>query len=85
MISAAFAEAGEWDTAREMAPEPQMSSEPGWLNKIFMAITFAESGMHDEALHFLEPARAGSRGFNSVTLNDIGLKGIQLAYGTVSI
>jgi len=85
MISATFAEAGEWDSAREMAPETHLSRQPSWLNKVFMAITFAESGMRDEALNFLEPARTGNRGFNSATLNDIGLKGIQLAYGTVSI
>jgi len=85
MISATFAEAGEWDTAKEMAPEPHMSREPSWLNKVFMAITFAESGLRDEALHFLEPVPTRNRGFNSATLNDLGLKGIQLAYGTVSI
>ena len=85
MISATFAEAGEWDAAREMAPEHHLSRKPTWLNKVFMAITFAESGMREEALSFLEPAGTGNRGFNSASLNDIGLKGVQLAYGTVSI
>ena len=85
MMAATFAEAGEWNTAREMAPDTELSRAPTWLNKIFMAITFAESGLADEALKFMRPGQVGDRGYNSRILEDIGLKGIQLAYGTVSI
>jgi hypothetical protein len=28
MLAAAFAEAGEWDTAREMTPDLELSSDP---------------------------------------------------------
>ena len=85
MMAATFAEAGEWDTAREMTPVTELSREPTWLNKIFMAITFAESGFHDEAVRFMGPAAAGNRGFNSSIAEDLGLQGIRLVYGTVSI
>ncbi len=84
MAAAAFAEAGEWNTAREMTPEIEIAREPVWLNKVFTAITFAEAGLHDEALFFLEPAAAVKN--RSATLAaDLGLKGVQLIYGTVSI
>jgi hypothetical protein len=78
MMAATFAEAGEWDTAREMTPDTELSREPTWLNRIFMAITFAESGLHDEAIR-------GNRGFNSAIAEDLGLQGVRLMYGTVSI
>lgn len=85
MMAATFAEAGEWDTAREMTPDIELSREPTWLNRIFMAITFAESGLHDEAIRFMGPAAGGNRGFNSAIAEDLGLHGIRLVYGTVSI
>jgi hypothetical protein len=49
-IAVAFAEAGEWDTAREMIPDPEPKTETGWLGRIFAAVAFAEEGLHDEAL-----------------------------------
>jgi hypothetical protein len=61
MMAATFAEAGEWDTAREMAPVTELSRDPTWLNRIFMAITFAESGLHDEAIRFMRPAAGGNK------------------------
>lgn len=85
MAAATFAEAGEWDTAREMTPDLELTREPTRLNKIFMAITFAESGLHDEAIGFLEPVRDSNRGFNSVVAESLGLQGVQLMYGTVTI
>ena len=85
MMAAPFAEAGEWDTAKDMTPDPDISLEPTWLNKVFMAATFAESGLYDEALNFLEPRVYGNRGFNAAISKDLGLQGIRLLYGTVSI
>jgi len=85
MAAAAFAEAGEWNTAREMTPEAEISREPGWLHKIFTAITFAESNLHEEALFFLKPAAAASSKRNPVLAAELGLKGIRLVYCTVTI
>lgn len=85
MAAATFAEAGEWDTAREMLPEVQRSRELSWLSNIFVAVTFAESGLHDAALGILEPARSENRKFNSTIMEELGLKGVRLIYGTVSI
>ena len=85
MAAATFAEAGEWDTAKRMAPEKELSREPSILNKIFMAVTFAEAGLQREAVRIMEPKRHGNRGFNSVLAEELGLKGVKLMYGTVSI
>jgi hypothetical protein len=85
MMAATFAEAGEWDTAREMTPATKLSREPTLMNKIFMAVTFAESGLHDEAIRIMGPTARGNRGFNSAVADDLGLHGIKLMYGTVSI
>jgi hypothetical protein len=85
MMAATFAEAGEWDTAREMTPDIELSREPNWLNRLFIAITYAESGLQDEAVRFMEPVRVKSRSYSSAITKDLGLKGVQLMYGTVSI
>ena len=84
-MAATFAEAGDWDTAKKMAPDTKPSNEVTWLNRIFMAVTFAESGLHSDAIRLMGPAARGNRGFNSAIAQDLGLPGIKLMYGTVSI
>lgn len=85
MMAATFAEAGEWETARRMAPDTELSRKSSWVDKIFTAVTFAEYGLHNDAIDILEPARRHNRGFNSVIAENLGLQGVQLTYGTVSI
>ena len=86
MMAATFAEAGDWDTAREMIPVSEASTEPSWLDRVFMAATFAEAGLHDEAVRLMDPAAAKrQRGYNSAVLDSLGLKGVRLMYGTVTI
>ena len=55
------------------------------LNRIFMAVTFAESGLHDEVIRFMGSAVGGNRGFNAAVAEDLGLHEIKLMHGTVSI
>ncbi|MFC1843725.1 hypothetical protein ACFLZ5_02940 [Thermodesulfobacteriota bacterium] len=85
MMAATFAEAGEWDTAKEMTPVTKLSREPSLLNRIFMAVTFAESGIQDEAIRLMGPKTVRNRGFNSAISNDLGLHGVRLTYGTIRI
>jgi hypothetical protein len=47
-----------------MTPDVELSKEPTWLDRIFMAITFAESGLRNDAIRFLEPVEYTNRGFN---------------------
>jgi len=85
MVAATFAEAGEWDTAKKIAPVTKLSKEPTLLNKIFMAVIFAEAGVYDEAIRLMGPKTERNRGFNSAVAEDLGLHGIRLTYGTVII
>lgn len=85
MMAATYAEAGEWDTAREMLPEIKLSRELSWLNRVFMAAAFAESGLHKEAVELMEPARSSGNDFNAAMCESLGLKGVQVIYGTVLI
>ena len=58
------------------------------LNKFpknMLAETFAESGLHHEAIRFMVQATARNRGFNSAIAEDPVLHGVRLMYGTVSI
>ena len=85
MMAVAFAEAGEWDTAKEMIPVTELSREPTKLNSIFMAITFAESGLPHDAVSFLELYDHKNRGFNASIAEELGLHGVRVLYGTVSL
>ena len=69
--------------AQELAPDIELSREPSWLEKIFMAVTFAESGLPYEATRMMRPAPAKAR-IDAKLAKDLGLKGIQLKYGSVS-
>jgi hypothetical protein len=61
-IAVAFAEVGEWDTAREMIPDSKPKTTIDWFGRIFAAVAFAEEGLHDEALQIAggnkQPARS---------------------------
>lgn len=85
MMAATFAEAGEWDTAREMTPAPELSRDLSWVNRGFMAITFAEAGLPEEALRFLDQAHSRTASRHHAIVEDMGLKGVRLIYGTVLI
>lgn len=84
MVAAAFAEAGEWETARSFIPEKKPVYEPSWLSKVFAAIAFAEEGLHEEAIRITGGV---SKQVGNVfdELEDLGLTMIHLRYGTVYI
>ncbi len=85
-VAAAFAEAGEWDTAREMIPEGNVqSNEVGWLQRIFVAITFAEADMAEEAVAMMYPETAPV-GRRQVSFEEeLGLKGAYITLGVVAL
>lgn len=82
MVAAAFAEAGEWETARSMMPDKSTTFEPSWFSRIFSAVAFAEEGLFEDAVRL-----AGGRAPQTVPvydeLEDLGLSIIHLRYGTV--
>lgn len=61
MAAITFAEAGEWNTAREMMPEPRDRHEVGWLEKNFAAVAFAEAGEWSTAREMIPEPQYGRK------------------------
>lgn len=90
-MAAAFAEAGEHNTAVQIAGlhatgEKKRFSIFQPLEKMFNAITFAEAGCPELALEFVrtEPAQSGRKSFETF-LDATGLRGVQFTYGVVRV
>lgn len=88
--AASFAEAGEHDTALELA-----GIKPNWgiVNRLskawensFVAVAFAEEGCVDRALELLgaKPARREVQSLE-IFLRDVGLQGVRVRYGLVMV
>ena len=85
MNGVTFAEAGEFDTARQMMPVPsKRKTELSWFDKTFMSVTFAEAGLPEEALDIINVNQAENHGSVDF-LEAIGLKGINLKYAILPI
>lgn len=79
MAAVTFAEAGEWETARSLVPLPAKRKWVERLEQIFMAVAFAEEGMHEEAKRLLGMKQQPPRINNF--LDSIGLRGVRMTYG----
>ena len=82
--AAAFAEAGEWETAREMIPKKKVRTGLTWFEKHFTAAAFAEAGMHDEAVRLVS-GEGSIYPSGSDVLEKLGLRGVHLSFGYVRI
>ncbi len=85
MSAITFAEAGEWEMARTFMPQKKIGFF-AWLEKIFMAVAFAEAGLHEEALRLagdeqLSPGKATHDNF----IRALGLGGVRIMYGRLSV
>jgi len=83
MMAITFAEAGEWETARQMMPATGGTGVLAWLKNHFMAIAFAEEGLSDEALRLIEDKRPSSQVFAGF-LESVGLQGVRLTYAVLA-
>lgn len=83
-MAATYAEAGEWDTARELLPESKSSKELNWLEGHFAAVAFAESGLWEEAVR-ISSGRKSSRPVANGFYESLGLKGVHLSFGYVTV
>lgn len=79
MTAITFAEAGEWQTAQEMIPDSGSNKEISWLEKIFMAVSFAEAGLPEEALRITAKLQPPTENF----MTTIGLGGVRMTYGVL--
>jgi len=80
MTAITFAEAGEWETARNMAPSGIRSRAINKFQKIFMAAAFAEEGLHAEAIILAESPNLQAPSGDDF-LRSLGLGGIRMTYG----
>lgn len=83
-MAAAYAEAGEWETARGFVPAGKPGTLLTWLEDHFAAVAFAEAGLREEAVRII-----GGRGLSRARGGDIyeslGLKGVHLSFGYVTV
>lgn len=78
-----FAEAGEWETAREMMPPPAPRNKLlALLEKTFMAVAFAEESLHDEAKYLVGKTNKATNRAGSF-LDSVGLRGVRVTYGVL--
>lgn len=85
MNAVTFAEAGEFETARQMMPVTQKAGNTlTWFDKVFMSVTFAEAGLQEEAIDIMKVKPVETSGAADF-LETIGLKGVRITYGTMSV
>ena len=77
-----FAEAGEWETAQLYMPRIKTTLR-AWLEKMSMAVAFAEEGMADEALCLTGKTSRRPCGCCETFLETIGLCEASLTFGLV--
>jgi hypothetical protein len=85
MAAAAFAEAAEWETARQLAPEAERKCRITWWDRMFMEITFAEHGLRADTAE-----GAGCRGGRPAhdrgdDLCGLGLQGVHMTFGVIQV
>ena len=80
MTAITFAEAGEWETAKNMAPISIRSRAINKFQKIFMAAAFAEEGLHAEAIRLAEYPSLQAPNADDF-LKSLGLGGVRMTYG----
>lgn len=83
-MAVTYAEAGEWDTARELLPESKPRTTLNWFESHFAAVAFAESGLREEAVQITSgKGVAGAPGYDMY--ERLGLRGVHLSFGYVTV
>lgn len=80
MNAVTFAEAGEWETAITMTPLPTKSKWAQFFERTFMAVAFAEEGLHEEAQFLAGTKKHVPKRIKSF-LDSIGLQNVRMTYG----
>jgi len=83
-MAVTYAEAGEWDTAREMLAASKPRTSLTWLESHFAAVAFAESGLHEEADR-ITSGREYSRPLGHDFYESLGMRGVHLSFGYVTV
>jgi hypothetical protein len=80
MNAVTFAEAGEWETAIALTPLPTKGKWSQFFEQAFMAVAFAEAGLHEDAMLLAGTKRRVPKRIKSF-LDSIGLQNARMAYG----
>jgi len=83
-MAVTYAEAGEWDTAREFLTQSKPSTSLSWLQNHFAAAAFAEAGLQEEAVHIIS-GREYSRQRGHEIYDSLGIRGVHLSFGYVTV
>ncbi|MCK9265062.1 MAG: hypothetical protein RBR09_01490 [Desulfobulbaceae bacterium] len=83
-MAVTYAEAGEWDTAREMLPESKPRTSLNWVESHFAAVAFAEAGLREEAVN-LTSGRGVCSTLGRDMCESLGLRGVHLSFGYVTV
>ncbi len=84
-IAVAFAEVGEWETARRFAPAPGRRRAWAWLERHLVAAALAEGGLPGEALRVLRggdgpPSRREEDALDAL----LRARGVRMSFGVLS-
>lgn len=84
-VAATFAEAGEFETARQFIPQVILKriKKLSWFDRIMAGVTFAEADMSTEALKMLNFHRPSFK--TDDFMAELGLKGCNYVFGVVSV
>lgn len=85
LAAVAFAEAGEHESAMEIAgigprPTKSPSSALNALDRTFVAVSFAEEGLYDEARRYVKFSDRSRPAEPEDFLDAIGLQGVRVQY-----
>ncbi len=84
MTAITFAEAGEWDMAKQMSPVTVPSREISQLEQTFMAAAFAEAGLYEDAVRMAEGLSYQAPATDDF-LQSLGLGGVRVTYGVFAV
>ena len=89
--AAAFAEAGEHETAMKTAGiipvHEKVRNVADAIQQCFAAVGFAEAGCHEEAARMVHPAPASRKNHETLDsfLENVGLSKVRVCYGLASV
>jgi hypothetical protein len=84
-LAVAFAEAGEWDTARRYAGPPGKARVWAWIERHLVAAALAEEALHDDALRVLRNGGSGGSRRDDDALDALlRARGVRMFAGVLS-
>ena len=85
MTAITFAEAGEWDMAKQMSPPVHAPSrEINRIEQCYMAAAFAEAGLYEDAIRIADGLDYQVPAADNF-LQSLGLNEVRVRYGVLAV